>query len=34
MVVGDFNNDNQSDIVVVNSRGKTISVLLGYGNGT
>ncbi|CAF5185093.1 unnamed protein product, partial [Rotaria magnacalcarata] len=29
-----FNNDNQSDIVVVNSRGKTISVLLGYGNGT
>ncbi|CAF2006083.1 unnamed protein product [Rotaria magnacalcarata] len=34
MVVGDFNNDNQSDIVVANSRGKTISVLLGYGNGT
>ncbi|CAM2728269.1 unnamed protein product [Rotaria socialis] len=34
MVVGDFNNDNQSDIVVVNSQGKTISALLGYGNGT
>ncbi|CAF5042446.1 unnamed protein product, partial [Rotaria sp. Silwood1] len=34
LVIGDFNNDNISDIAVANSRKKSISILLGNGNGT
>jgi hypothetical protein len=34
VAVGDFNNDNQSDIVVTNSETDNIVILLGYGNGT
>ncbi|CAF4240896.1 unnamed protein product, partial [Rotaria sordida] len=30
--IGDFNNDNQADIVVVNSKASNIGILLGYGN--
>ncbi|CAF4689058.1 unnamed protein product, partial [Rotaria sp. Silwood2] len=32
--VADFNNDNQSDIVVTNSETDNIVILFGYGNGT
>ena len=32
--VGDFNNDNQLDVAVANWGINTISVILGYGNGT
>ena len=32
--VGDFNNDNQSDIVITNLWAGNIVVYLGYGNGT
>ena len=32
--VGDFNNDNQSDIVVANYLSYNIGVALGYGNGS
>ena len=31
--VGDFNNDNQSDIVIANYWGYNIGVYLGYGDG-
>jgi hypothetical protein len=34
IVVGDFNNDDRSDIVVTNSGTNNIGVLLGYGNGS
>ncbi|CAF1540953.1 unnamed protein product [Rotaria sp. Silwood1] len=34
VAVGDFNNDSQLDIVVVNQNDNTVSVLLGYGNGS
>jgi hypothetical protein len=34
VAVGDFNQDHQLDIVVVNSGSNNIGVLLGYGNGT
>ncbi|CAF5105621.1 unnamed protein product, partial [Rotaria sp. Silwood1] len=34
VAVGDFNNDTHLDIVVANSKGNTVSVLLGYGNGS
>jgi hypothetical protein len=34
VTVGDFNNDNQPDIVVTNYRAYNISVFLGYGNGS
>ena len=34
LAVGDFNNDNYLDLVVANSNGGTISVFLGYGNGS
>ncbi|CAF5054159.1 unnamed protein product [Rotaria sp. Silwood1] len=30
----DFNNDNQLDIVVANFWDKTVSILIGYGNGS
>jgi hypothetical protein len=33
VAVGDFNNDNQSDIIVANYWTGTISLFLGYGNG-
>ena len=32
--VGDFNNDNQSDIVIANYGSDNIGVVLGYGNGS
>ncbi|CAF3652269.1 unnamed protein product [Rotaria sp. Silwood1] len=32
--IADFNNDNQADIVVVNSHAHSIGILLGYGNGS
>ena len=32
--VGDINNDNRSDIVVVNSQANNIYILMGLGNGT
>jgi hypothetical protein len=34
VAVGDFNNDNRSDIVVTNWLGATACVLLGDGNGS
>ncbi|CAF4675763.1 unnamed protein product, partial [Rotaria sp. Silwood2] len=34
VVAGDFNNDNQLDIVVTNSGTDTVGVFLGYGNGS
>jgi hypothetical protein len=34
VTVGDFNNDNQSDIVVANYNTNDISIFLGYGNGS
>jgi len=34
IAAGDFNNDNQPDIVVTNSVTNTIGVFLGYGNGS
>jgi hypothetical protein len=34
VAVGDFNNDNRSDIVVANSGTHNVGLLLGYGNGT
>ncbi len=34
IAVGDFNNDNQVDIVVANSGTNNIGVCLGYGDGT
>ena len=34
MGVGDFNNDNQSDIVIANYWSYNIGVYLGYGNGS
>jgi hypothetical protein len=34
IVVGDFNNDHQLDIVVANTGTNNIGVLLGYGNGS
>ncbi len=34
VAVGDFNNDNQSDIVVANYGTDNLGVFVGYGNGT
>ncbi|CAF1095660.1 unnamed protein product [Rotaria sordida] len=34
VAVGDFNNDIRLDIVVTNLNNNTVSVLLGYGNGS
>jgi hypothetical protein len=34
VAVGDFNNDDQLDIVVANYNAASVGVLLGYGNGT
>ncbi|CAF1023077.1 unnamed protein product [Adineta steineri] len=34
LAIGDFNNDNETDIVVVKSGLDSISILLGYGNGS
>ncbi|CAF4630636.1 unnamed protein product, partial [Rotaria socialis] len=34
VAVGDFNNDTRLDIVVANSDDNSVSVLLGYGNGS
>jgi hypothetical protein len=34
VAVGDFNDDNRSDIVVANAGTNNIGILLGYGNGT
>ena len=34
MVIDSFNNDSQLDIAVINTKTKTISVLLGHGDGT
>jgi hypothetical protein len=33
IVVGDFNNDHRLDLAVANSKGYSVSVFLGYGNG-
>ncbi len=34
IIAGDFNNDTKIDLAVTNRGDNTISVLLGYGNGT
>jgi hypothetical protein len=34
VAVGDFNNDNQTDIIVAYSGSDYVAVFLGYGNGT
>jgi hypothetical protein len=34
VAVGDFNNDNRSDIIVANNGTGAISLFLGYGNGS
>jgi hypothetical protein len=34
LAIADFNNDNQSDIVVTNSEINNVAILLGYDNGT
>ncbi|CAF4470791.1 unnamed protein product [Rotaria sp. Silwood2] len=34
LAIGDFNHDNQSDIVVANSERANIGIFLGYKNGT
>jgi len=34
IVVEDFNNDNQSDIVIANTQSNTIGIFLGFGNGS
>ena len=34
MAVGDFNNDNYMDLVIANRVSNSLSVLLGYGDGT
>ena len=34
VTVGDFNNDTQLDVVVVNPSNASVSILLGYGNGS
>ncbi|CAF4176589.1 unnamed protein product, partial [Adineta steineri] len=34
VTIGDFNNDQQLDIVVANSRTSNIGIFLSYGNGT
>ncbi|CAF1321342.1 unnamed protein product [Rotaria sordida] len=34
LIIGDFNNDNQLDIAVANSRDQSISLLFGRGNGS
>ncbi|CAF2216805.1 unnamed protein product [Rotaria magnacalcarata] len=34
IVIGDVNNDDRLDIIVVNSGTNTVGVLLGYGNGS
>jgi hypothetical protein len=34
LVVGDFNNDGNADLVTTNDRSDTVSVLLGNGDGT
>jgi len=34
VAVADLNYDNKSDVVVVNSEGNNVYILLGYGNGS
>jgi hypothetical protein len=34
VAIGDFNNDNVSDVVIANSGTNNIFLLYGYGNGT
>jgi hypothetical protein len=34
VVIGDFNNDNQSDIATANFNANNVGILLGYGNGS
>jgi hypothetical protein len=34
VTVGDLNYDNKSDVIVVNSEGNNVYILLGYGNGS
>ncbi len=34
ITVGDFNNDNQFDIATANYNQNSVSILLGYGNGS
>ncbi len=34
IIVGDFNNDSKFDLAVTNLNDKSVSVLLGNGNGT
>jgi hypothetical protein len=34
IAVGDFNNDNYTDIAVANYDNKSVGILLGIGNGT
>ncbi|CAF3960764.1 unnamed protein product [Rotaria sp. Silwood1] len=33
LVIGDFNNDNKSDIAIANKKKDSIGILLGHGNG-
>lgn len=34
VVFGDFNNDNHTDVAVLNKATSTVGIFLGYGNGT
>ena len=34
VAIADFNNDNQSDVVVTNSNSDNIAIFLGFSNGT
>ena len=34
IAAGDFNNDNRLDVVVANYASESVSILLGYGNGS
>ena len=34
LAVGDFNNDDQLDIAIINYNKKNVDILLGYRNGT
>jgi hypothetical protein len=34
VVIADFNNDNQSDVIVTNSNSDNVTIFLGFGNGT
>ncbi len=33
MAVGDFNNDNKTDVVIPNNGNNSVSILFGYENG-